>query len=411
MDQNQFDFSFPDNTITMANDSSCLPASSSGFTGIHPEKRHKSIFIYLFFILLFSLFLISTAYGERYKLDMDIDFTSLNSGLNMDIFLNENIIATISSDKSHSLSADIMEGKNILRLSIADHHSIYKDVILNIHHDVKIRCLVSVYKKNYDLYIKEVETEPASMVATSEETELEHCLNCHQLVDPFFDSCIYCGGNLPRYNTLIHLKFAQNLIFSRYGVKVFIDNNQYLDLPHGHTEDLKLLLSTGKHILRLQKEDDPKVFIDKEIEISEGTEINCSFETKADGIHVEYFGKESFPRKFIVLFRRTYDMSEERLEFDKGTRTFTSLSYYHRKKGDQKYSVGGTGKYTLDQNGILTLTYDKGTIRKYLYEVIFSQSEEKEILYKISESGEVYKEGKPGEEIYERRSPLLTKRR
>ena len=89
--------------------------------------------------------------------------------------------------------------------------------------------------------------------------------------------------------TVIDATSFANLGRNNYNVKVILDGNILGVVPSGNGKRFRMNPLHGKHVLRLEKEDDSNVFASKEIEISGVRSIRIGFSGRTDRIAIDYF--------------------------------------------------------------------------------------------------------------------------
>ncbi len=90
----------------------------------------------------------------------------------------------------------------------------------------------------------------------------------------------YLGNNIvsisisePEYNVSLSIKCIENIIFSKYNVKVYIDDTYKGDITHGSSEDYDLKLSKGNHKIRFVSVEDDTVSGEVKVNITNDGEL------------------------------------------------------------------------------------------------------------------------------------------
>ena len=105
-----------------------------------------------------------------------------------------------------------------------------------------------------------------------------------------------CGGtessaesisNTPKYNCDIHIDFLGNLIFSKYDVELYIDDEYQDTLEHGEDADLEYYLEEGVHALKFQSEDSSSVNGTVELDVTSDLEAAYKISCSSDEVDVE----------------------------------------------------------------------------------------------------------------------------
>lgn len=73
------------------------------------------------------------------------------------------------------------------------------------------------------------------------------------------NSVIYISLDEPEYKVTIEVECVENLIFSKYDVDVYVDDNLEGTITHGDTESFELTLTKGTYVLKFVSDEDDEV--------------------------------------------------------------------------------------------------------------------------------------------------------
>lgn len=90
-----------------------------------------------------------------------------------------------------------------------------------------------------------------------------------------------------KFTVQVEIACEENLLFSRYDVNIFIDDELLGTLEHGTTDTYTAELVEGEHTLKAEKEDESDVDGAVEFEVSENTELSYQLSLSRDQIEIE----------------------------------------------------------------------------------------------------------------------------
>ena len=90
-----------------------------------------------------------------------------------------------------------------------------------------------------------------------------------------------------KFTVQAEIACEENLLFSRYDVNIFIDDELLGTLEHGATDTYTAELVEGEHTLKAEKEDESDVDGAVEFEVSENTELSYQLSLSRDQIEIE----------------------------------------------------------------------------------------------------------------------------
>ena len=341
------------------------------------------------------------AYAEKYKMELEVEFNNLRSPCTINIDLDNTEIATVSSRNEYKTQINVSAGRHTIRFIIAS-KGINQALNVNVTEDIKVHCRVNVDEAWPKLYLDKVKPSSVKIIPSRREAEGWHCNVCGQLSDMLFPDCVYCGNKRPKNNVVIlSLDFKSNILFSKYNVIIYVDNLPYDKLWHGYGADIECRLPSGKHKIRIQKCDDPKVFGETEVNVQGHTKAKISFEAKRDRVLINSSEQEKYePSDHYVEFAKSKGIYSSSFRFYVDTNTFTSWSRSGRGRGS---TVKWTGTYRINNDGVVTLMYDDGTIAFYQYELDIYLDNPIEVFLPIKENGTVNRSKEDLKDAYERK--------
>ena len=90
-----------------------------------------------------------------------------------------------------------------------------------------------------------------------------------------------------KFTVQVKIECEENLLFSRYDVNIFIDDELLGTLEHGATDIYTAELVEGEHTLKAEKEDERDVDGTVEFEVSENMELSYQLSLSNDQIEIE----------------------------------------------------------------------------------------------------------------------------
>lgn len=90
-----------------------------------------------------------------------------------------------------------------------------------------------------------------------------------------------------KYTVQVEIECEENILFSRYDVKILIDDEELGTLEHGATDTYAAELVEGEHTLKAEKEDESDVDGTVKFTISENTNLDYKISLSSDQIEIE----------------------------------------------------------------------------------------------------------------------------
>ncbi len=333
------------------------------------DKQRKLVVGVLFSIVL--LLLVGFAGAESYKVDLDVEFQDLRNGIfpcSIKICVDDDEIVTTGCKGTYSTQLEVEKGRHTFWFYLAN-KGIFQALSVDVVNNMKVKCRVNADDTWPKIYLDDILAHSAMIIPNRYESEGWHCSKCGKLSDLFFPDCVYCGDKRPANKIVLSLKCKANRIFSRYDVNVYVDNVFYAKVNHGESSDLNCYLSSGKHVIRLQKFDDPKLYVEKEIQINNISSVSLDFEVNRSAINItDYKSSSKKLDAYYVRFLRQKGTNTTGFSFNTDEMRFSYYSKTSPSYGKNDWSEKGS--YTVDSNGFVTLMYDNGTIEYYRCETV-----------------------------------------
>lgn len=104
------------------------------------------------------------------------------------------------------------------------------------------------------------------------------------------------------YSLTINIDFEKNLLFSKYGVRVLLNDEELATLEHGQDESFKKSLYPGNYELRFENAEDSSVNNSIRITVTADIEATYHIECKKDGIETKQTAfADSFQEGMIMM--------------------------------------------------------------------------------------------------------------
>lgn len=196
-------------------------------------------------LLLMLVLVISTdaikALANAEKVDVHLTVesaaTSITSRYDVDVYLDNEFIATLKYGKKIKTVISTLPGEHTLRFEKTGDPNIQNKIVLTS-------------KENWD-FVCSIKTNTNDIRISSKKNEK-------------FDSEVK-----PTIKTGWIVTFERNLVFSKYDVKMFIDNTLITVIGHGKTYQGSANLAAGEHLLRFVKTDNYDVYGEVTFTVSE----------------------------------------------------------------------------------------------------------------------------------------------
>lgn len=146
-----------------------------------------------------------------------------------------------------------------------------------------------------------------------------------------FDAAINVFYHLPYeiFDVKVHVNFVPNIIFDKYRVEFFVDDESKKALDHGENYDGEMRLKAGTHKFSFKNVEDASVKGEEDIEITSNSEVNITISCKTDYVAV----------RVDEIFRES-DVGENQIRIN-----FDSYDYYgkdHNEVVSELKSMGFT---------------------------------------------------------------------
>lgn len=187
----------------------------------------------------------------------------------------------------------------------------------------------------------------------------------------------------PLYMVGIEIDCVQNLIFSKYDLKILVDSREIGTLKHGNTDTFNVELEKGAHALEIQSADSSSVNGSIDFEVNQNSSDKYDVSCKNDVVKIEEAGKTNPPIDVSELGDKSYD-DVKKLFTDAGfinvtTIEIVGLTFDEKDKSNKASDISINGKsdftkdtiYYKDVEVVITYhtfsqkNYDEG-LRKHL---------------------------------------------
>ena len=109
------------------------------------------------------------------------------------------------------------------------------------------------------------------------------------------NNVIYISLDEPEYKVTIEVECVENLIFSKYDVEVYVDDNLEGTITHGDTETFELTLTKGTYVLKFVNEEDDDVDGEVEFYIEKDENLEYKISCTSSKVDVEIITGTSKP--------------------------------------------------------------------------------------------------------------------
>lgn len=326
------------------------------------DKKRKIIIGVLLSIVL--ILLIGFASAENYKVDLEVKFNDLRSNTfpcTIKICIDDNEIITTRCEGSYSTQMDVEKGRHVFWFYIAN-KGFSQALRIDVKNDMKVRCRVNADDAWPKIYLDKITPSSARIIPSRREAEGWHCNKCGKLSDLFFPDCVYCGNERSAHKAILSFKCKENRIFSRYDVNIYVDDVFYTRLKHGNSIDLNCYLSSGKHLIKIQKFDNDNLYVEKEIQLNNNSlSVSLDFEVKRNEINImDYKASSKKLDDYYVSFLREKGTNTIGYSFNMDEMRFSYYSKTTPSYGKSDWSEKGS--FSVDPDGLVTLVFDDGRI-------------------------------------------------
>lgn len=106
-------------------------------------------------------------------------------------------------------------------------------------------------------------------------------------VDYKGNNVIYISVAEPEFDITIEVECEENWVFSKYDVKLSVDDNFEGTIPHGEKENFEVILKRGNHILSFVSADDDTLDGEVEVDVTKEETIKLKISCSSSGIDVK----------------------------------------------------------------------------------------------------------------------------
>ena len=177
-----------------------------------------------------------------------------------------------------------------------------------------------------------------------------NCGKCFNETSDWYTVCSKCKHPMDDIDVFLVISFKSNWFFSKYGVKILIDNVPAFFLDHGQNLTRHLRLANGVHTIRFEKEDDSQMATESDFTVKSDCETKFNIETNRLGINikdssclaVQYSHSISFSRKMGRRGREYLTFYPESKQFNYSSSvTYTNLKHTSSHNSGT-YQISGT---------------------------------------------------------------------
>ena len=173
----------------------------------------------------------------------------------------------------------------------------------------------------------------------------------------------YIGNNIitiriaePIYNVQLKVDFVENWIFSKYDVKLYVNDSYESELSHGENKEFSLKLNKGKHRIKFvnSKDDNVKGYIDLEIDKNQIVElkINCY----SSYIYIQNNSKSSEKtteekKDDNIVKEQSINTTMNQIQNQQNNEKISESYNFYTTNSDEKAKDGKSGKYAYVKKG------------------------------------------------------------
>ena len=166
------------------------------------------------------------------------------------------------------------------------------------------------------------------------------CDKCGAFNDDICTMCSECGSQMERYKVYLNIDFKRNLLFSRYGVNIIIDDIPLVFVDHGVSRLIKFRLKEGMHTIKLVKFDDETKFVSEDIYVFQSEMyIYTKIETNRFGIDIKKWEVKNISDPYELKYDwKVMGSHKGHHYFDLDTKTFKTT--YTKGTTEQGIIIG-----------------------------------------------------------------------
>ena len=173
--------------------------------------------------------------GEgKYTVEFEVDCIEniFFSKYDIDIYIDGNKLYKLDHGASEVYTVYLTGGEHIIRFTEHYSSSVDGSVRLNVTKNMKLKFTLSCSRNNVG-----VDMEDKTPFAP----------------DPSFDTASPNQNTGNSYTVNVTFECTENIMFSRYDIDIYLDDQQLMRLKHGSTKALRLTLEPGHHTFRFTK--------------------------------------------------------------------------------------------------------------------------------------------------------------
>lgn len=142
---------------------------------------------------------------------------------------------------------------------------------------------------DFNAYVKSCEEKGFSIEAnkTDKQFTAKNKESYKLVVEYKGNNVIYISIAEPEFNINVEIECIENIVFSKYDVDVYIDDELEGTIPHGDKETYAVVLTKGKHTISFISAEDDTLDGEVEVEISKEETLKFEISCSSTGIDVE----------------------------------------------------------------------------------------------------------------------------
>ncbi|MGN0491994.1 DUF6591 domain-containing protein [Ruminococcus sp.] len=176
------------------------------------------------------------------------------------------------------------------------------------------------------------------------------------------NSVVYIDLYVPEYIINIEVNCVENLIFSKYDVEIYVDDEKQGTLDHGKTDTYTVSLKRGTHKIKCHKLNDSTVKGEATVEITKDETIKIELYCTSDEVKVDNLSETTPVETSETEESKTESKAESKAESSDSSSS--SKTYYEENSSDKSSEVSNkTDNYSNDRNE--DIVYITPTGKKY----------------------------------------------
>lgn len=173
------------------------------------------------------------------------------------------------------------------------------------------------------------------------------------------NSVVYIELYVPEYTIDIEVNCIENLIFSKYDVEIYVDDEKQGTLDHGKTDTYTVSLKRGTHKIKCHKLYDDSVKGEVTVEVTKDETIKIELYCTSDEVKVDNLSETTPEETSVTEENKTESKSES-----SGGSSNSKTDYYEENSSDKSSEISNNANnYYNDRNE--DIVYITPTGKKY----------------------------------------------